>query len=118
MQQGGSRHEPAIHAIAALGDLLLDNRALQGMGTLWRTQALQGRDGLIGNCGDGQHARARGHTIEVNSARTTLSQATPEFGVIETELIAKCVEQRHLRVAINFDVLTIDFEGCGGHVSG
>src|SRR5258706_5409206 len=106
------RHDPAIDAIGALRDLLLEPCGLQGMRMLRRPQAGE-RGDLAFRCSrDRDHAGTNRGAVQVNGAGATLSEPAAEARVVQLQLVTKRIEQRHARV-VDLDCmrLAVDLEG-------
>jgi hypothetical protein len=69
-QERGSGHNHSGLAVAALGNLVFEPRALDGMLSVGG-KPLDGGDFAITDYGDSRHTRAGRFTIDVNGARAT-----------------------------------------------
>src|SRR5712692_351661 len=110
LEIGRGGHYPAIDAVAALRHLLLDIRRLQRMRLLRRTEAFEGGDGLAARGRDRQHARAHRLAVKVHGTSAALCEPAAEVGIIETEIVAKGVQQRHLRLGVHGNALAVNGE--------
>src|SRR5215510_11577362 len=109
-EQRGGGHHPARQTIAALRDLLGDERLLERMGPVRRAEAGDGRDLLALNGTDRCDARARGLPIDVHGAGAALGQAAAELRIGHPQVVAQGVEQWHGRVSVDLGGLAIDHE--------
>src|SRR5438876_7985472 len=114
VSRGG--HHPAVDAVAALRHLLLDIRRLQRVRLVRRAEALEGGDRPAARGGDRQHARAHRLAVQVHGASSALREAAAEVGVVETEIVAQGVQQRHLRLGVDGNAPAVDGELEAGHV--
>ena len=94
-KEGGSGHELAGLAVAALGDVEFTPSFLEGMGAVGR-KALDGDDGFATDAGDRSHAGLDGLTADMHGARAALADAATEFGANEVEVIAEYPQERGL----------------------
>src|SRR5947208_4730888 len=115
VSRGG--HHPAVDAVAALRHLLLDIGRLQRVRLFRGAEALEGGDRLAARSGDRQHARAHRLAVQVYGASAALREAAAEVGIIETEIVAQGVKQRHLRLGVDGNALAVDGGLEAGHVS-
>src|SRR5580658_2619860 len=81
LKQRRRGHDPAIDAIAALRDLLVDISLLQGVRMLRRPEA-----GERGNPGPARrryrgHARARGDAVQMHGAGAALGETAAEMRI-------------------------------------
>src|ERR1700733_13746721 len=112
-QESGGCHQPAIDAVAALRHLLLDIGCLQGMRLLRRAEAGDCHDLGFTDSRQRRHAGACRLAVEVHGTGAALRQSAAEMRIVETDIVAQCIEQRHVRIGIYRVDLTVDvqFEG-------
>ncbi|CAI8695958.1 hypothetical protein EMIT0111MI5_30370 [Burkholderia sp. IT-111MI5] len=106
-EQCGGRHDLAGLAIAALRNLLLDPRGLDGLRGL-ALQALDRRDVLAGDTGERQHARADGLAFEMHRARAALRHAAAELRAGQSCVFANRPEDGHRRIGVERNVLAVE----------
>src|SRR5258708_2852777 len=114
-EQGRRLHDHAVDAVAALCSLLLDERLLQRVRLLGRTQALE-RDHLLPLC-----CRRRVHTgadrlaVEVHGAGPALRETATETGAVQPQIVAQHVQKRRGGVVqLDRSPLPVDGEPDGG----
>src|SRR5256885_6604134 len=115
VSRGG--HHPAVDAVAALRHLLLDIRRLQRMRLVRRAEALKGGDRLAARSGHRQHARAHRLAVQVHGTGAALREAAAEVGIVETEIVAQGIQQRHLGLGVDGDAPAVDGESEARHGS-
>src|SRR5262249_8101343 len=104
----------AVDAVAALRHLLLHVSLLDRMRLLGRAQASEGDD-LAAHRRHRRHAGSHRLAVDVHGAGAALRQAAAEMRVVERELAAQRVEQRHVGIGIDGLDLAIHVEGHSGH---
>jgi hypothetical protein len=77
---------------------------------VWR-QALNRDDGTIEHSADGQHARARCPSIDMDRAGAALRDATAVFRAGEADVIAQNPQQRGCRFGIDLVRFAIHTQG-------
>jgi hypothetical protein len=87
-------HQDAVHAVAALCGLLLDERCLKRVRFLDRPEAIQRLDVLIGHGRDRNRAGAYRIAVHDHRAGAALRQAATEPGAVLVEIVAQHVQQR------------------------
>src|SRR5213078_3731923 len=107
-------HDLARLAVAALRHVFRDP------GALYRVRAVLGqafdrRDALVGDRGDGQHAGARGHAVQMHGAGAALRDAAAELGAREAERVAQHPEERRVGRDVDRFTLAVHGEGNRGH---
>ena len=116
-QQGGGGHDLAGLTVAALWHVVFQPGLLQRVIAVFR-QALDGGDGLLAYCRNGQRAGAHGGVFEMHGAGPALSDAAAVFGAHELQVVAQHPEQRGGGVHVHLPGLAIDVEGEGCHDGG
>src|SRR6478672_1640038 len=96
IEERGRGHDPAIDAIAALRHLLLDIGLLDRVRLFRRAEARQGDDLAVPDRRHRGHAGAYGLAVDVHRAGAALRQTAAEMRVVERELVAQRIEQRHV----------------------
>ncbi len=114
-KEGRRGHDPAIEAIAALRNVFLNKSRLNRVWIFFRSQPGQGcylaPFGLRDRCDAG----AGSLTVDMDGARSALSQAASKMRVGIFEIVAQRVEQRHLGIDIDLLLLPINIQGNPGH---
>src|SRR6516165_548169 len=64
------------------------------------SEASQRCDLGISYCGDRSNAGTRGLSVELDGARTALCESAAKMRVVETEIIAQRIEQRHVGIGV------------------
>src|SRR5262249_3632000 len=105
------RHDPAVDAVAALRYLLFDIGGLQRMGLLRRAEAGERHHPAIADRRNRRHAGADRLTIELDRARAALRKAAAEMGIVQADVVATPIQERHVRMGIDRVVLAVDIEG-------
>src|SRR3954464_7675692 len=108
LQDRGGGHDPAVDAVAALRHLLFDVGGLQRVGLLGRTQALDRGHALAARRRHRQHARAHRLTVEMHGAGAALREPAAEMRIVEAEIVAQRVQQRHLGLGVYRNALAVD----------
>ena len=104
------RHDLPGLAVAALGDVELAPRLLQGMGPVGR-KALDRRDGGAGGRRHRHHARPDGRARQVHGARGALADAASELRADEAEAVAKDPEKGRVGGDVHLARLPVYSEG-------
>src|SRR5207244_2024027 len=110
-------HDHTIDAVAALSCRFVDERLLNRMRLLSRTETLQGYDLGVSHGRDWHDAAAQCLAVVMHRAGAALCQAATEMHAVQAKLVAQCVQQRHAGIInLQGDGLAIDgqFDG-GGH---
>src|SRR5262245_45210603 len=110
-QKGGGRHDPAVDAVSALRHLLLDIGCLKGMRLVGSAEPSEGGDSAAAHRRDRCNARADRLSVEMDGAGAALRQAAAEVGVVQANVVAERVQQRHVRIDIDIVVLAVDVQG-------
>src|SRR5262245_7048319 len=105
--QGGSRHDLAALAIAALRDPDLHPGLLDRMRAVGR-QPLNGGDALANRGRRRQLARFHRLAVDMNGAGATARNAAPVFGAGEPDIVAQDPEERGLRLDVHRLGLVVD----------
>jgi len=71
----------------------------------------EGHDSAVADRGDRRNARADRLSVEMNSAGTALRQAAAEVWVVQTDIVAERVKQRHVRIDIDVVDPAVDAQG-------
>jgi hypothetical protein len=102
-QQSANGHDHAGLAIAALRNLVIDPRLLNGR---WSAcaQALDGRDVRIGHRSNGNNATAGGFAVHVYGASPASGDAAPELRACQIQFVTNNPEERRVR----FNVEVVD----------
>src|SRR6185369_1469222 len=116
LQDRSGGHDPAVDTVAALRHLFLDVGGLQRVGLLGCAEALDGSDALPARRGHRQHARAHRLAVQVHGAGAALRQTAAEMRVVEAEIVAQRVKQRHLGLGVHRNALAVDGHPECGHV--
>jgi hypothetical protein len=109
-QQGGGGHQPAVDAIAALRHLFLDVSCLQGMRFFRSAQTGERNDLGLAHGGQRCNTRARRLTVEMHRTSATLGQPAAEMWIVEPDVIAQGVEQRHVGIRVYRVVISVYIE--------
>src|SRR5262245_59659357 len=115
LEHGGSGHDPAVDAVAALRHLLLDVRLLERVRLLGRAEAVDGGDALSRRGRYRHDARANRLALQMDRARAALREAATEMRVVQREIVAQGVQERHVRIDVDRDRLAVDDELDRGH---
>src|SRR5262245_61590729 len=115
IEERGRRHDAAVDAVAALRHLLLHVGLLDRMRLLGRAEAGKGDDLAATHRRHRRHAGAHRLAVDVHGASAALRQAAAEMRVVERELVAQGVEQRHVGIGIDRLDLAVHVEGHSGH---
>src|SRR5262249_21783648 len=115
IEERGRRHDPAVDAVAALRHLLLHVGLLDRMRLLGRAEAGKGDDLAATHRRHRRHTGAHRLAVDVHGASAALRQAAAEMRVVERELVAQGVEQRHVGIGIDRLDLAVHVEGHSGH---
>ncbi|MNP51905.1 hypothetical protein D3C76_1462600 [compost metagenome] len=83
VEQGLGRHDHAVHAVATLRRLLLNESLLHRVRVLTGADAFEGGDFPAFGTGQREHTRPRRNTIDDHRAGTALAQATTVFRAVE-----------------------------------
>src|SRR5580704_16234 len=105
------RHDPAVDAVAALRNLLLDIGGLQGMRLVRRAEAGERDDLAVADRRDRRDAGADRLAVEMHSAGAALGEPATEMRIVQAEIVAQRIEQRHVLVRLYGAHLSIDVEG-------
>ena len=87
-------HDHAVDAVPALHGLLIDERLLQRMQTIRRTQPLQRNNMPSTDAGQRCHAGADGAAINVHGTCAALSEPTTEARSAQPQIVSQHIEQR------------------------
>src|SRR5262245_11710912 len=98
VDQLGRGQDPAADAIGALRDLLLEPGGLNRMRLLGRAEAGERGDLPAFEGGDRRDAGTHRMAVDLHRAGAALSEPATEARIVELELIAQGVEQRHVGV--------------------
>ncbi len=109
-QQCFGRHQLAGLAVAALRDIVLDPRGLQGVRRGGRAEGFHGGHGLASNGGHGRLARADRLAINLHGAGPALRSAATKLRTFETDLVANDPQERRIRLRRRGDSLAIQIE--------
>ena len=80
-------HDHPVDAITTLHGLFVDERLLQRMWFIWRTETLERDDVTAGYTGDWKDARAYGSTVEMHGAGSALAEPAPEPGPVQAQVV-------------------------------
>src|SRR5882757_6962799 len=81
-------HDHPVDTITALHGLFVDERLLQRMGFIWRTETLERDDVTAGDAGDWKDARAYCIAVEMHGAGSALAEPAPEPGPVQAKVIS------------------------------
>src|ERR1700690_1368822 len=109
-QEGGGGHDPTVDAVAALRHLLFDIRRLQRMRLLGRAEAGQRDDLSLAHRRERRDAGADRLTVELHGAGAALRQPAAEMRIVEADIVAQRVKQRHVGIGIDRMGLAVDVE--------
>ena len=98
VDQLGRGQDPAADAIGALRDLLLEPGGLDRVRLLGRPEAGERGDLAAYERGHRRDAGAHRVTVDLHRAGAALTEAAAEARIVELELIAQGVEQRHVGI--------------------
>src|SRR6266850_3360817 len=115
LQRGGRRHHPAVDAIAALRHAFGDVSGLQRMRLLGRAETRDGRHLLVCGCRHRQHTGAHRLAVEMHGAGAALREPAAEVRVVQAEIVAQRIEQRHLGLRVHRNALAVHGEPIRGH---
>ena len=101
IEQGFGGHDHAVDAVAALHGLLVDEGLLDLVHLLGVAQAFERGHGFVLRCADGSDAGADRVAVHDHGAGAALGQAAAEFGTVELQIVAQCIEQRHVRLGVD-----------------
>src|SRR5580692_7762081 len=104
-------HDPAIDAVAALRNLFLDVGGLQRVRLVRRAKAGERRDLAVADCRNRRDAGADRLPVEMHGAGAALGEPATEMRIVQAEIVAQCIEQRHVVVRLYGAHLAIDVEG-------
>ncbi len=107
----GSRHQPAVDAVAALRHLLLDIGGLQWMWLFRCPKACERRDLGVA---DGRYrgdARTGRLAVKMHRAGAALRKPATEMWIVETKIVTQCIEQRHVRIGVDSVRRAVDRKG-------
>src|SRR5262249_25950205 len=88
---------------------------LDRMRLLGRAEAGKGDDLAAAYRRDRRHAGAHRLAVDVHGAGAALRQAAAEMRIVERELVAQRVEQRHVGIGVDRVDLAVHVEGYSGH---
>ena len=94
-------HEDAVHAVAALRGLLLDERRLQRMWSVDRAEAVERQHVLVPDGRDRHRAGPHGVAVDNHGTGTALGEAATEARAVLVQVVAEDVEQRRGGVGIH-----------------
>jgi hypothetical protein len=101
-------HDHAVDAVPALHGLLIDERLLQRMETVWRTQPFQRDDMPRTDAGQRCHAGTDGAAINVHGTCAALPEAATEARSAQADIVSQHIEQRGIGIIdINRDRVAI-----------
>src|SRR2546429_6660837 len=107
-------HDLTRLAVTALRHVFRDPGALHRVSAVLG-QAFDRGDALVGDRGDGQHAGARGHAVQMHGAGAALRDAAAELGAREAERVAQHPEERRVGCDVDGFALAVDGEADRGH---
>src|SRR5262245_8457300 len=108
-------HDPAVDAVAALRHLLLDIGLLQRMRLLGRAEAGERDDLGSADCRNRRDAGADRLPVEMHGAGAALRKAAAEMRIVEAEVVAQRIEQRHIGIGVDRVDLAVDVEVYASH---
>src|SRR4029077_4420153 len=108
-EQRGRRHDLSRLAIAALGNVELEPRALYRVAVVGR-ETLDGGDALATRGAPVRHAGAHRRALEVHGAGTPKCHATAVFCAGEPHDVAQHPQQRHVLIDIEPGVPAVEVE--------
>ena len=114
-EESGGFHDHAVDAISALQRLLVDKGLLQRMRSLGCTEPFQGNDRAVAYRRERSNARPHRVPIDVDRAGAALSEPATKTRAVEAQIVAQCIEQRHVRIVDHdADSLPVNVEiyGC------
>src|SRR6185437_15638902 len=116
VEQCLGRHDHAVHAIAALHRLLIDESLLERVRFIDASQALE-RGDLVACRGRQRHdTGSYGRAVHDNGAVHACGQAAAEFRPMQFEVVAQRVQQHAVGRRIDHMILAVDIDGDGiGH---
>src|ERR671924_12 len=112
-QRRGGHDLPRL-AVAALRHVLRDPGPLDRVRAVLG-QAFDGRDALVGDRGDGQHAGAGRDAVQVHGTGAALCNAAAELRAREPECIAQHPEERRVGRDVDRFALAVDGKADRGH---
>ena len=110
-QERGRGHDPAVDAVAALRHLFLDVSGLQRMRLVRRAEAGERDDLAVADRRDRRDAGADRLAVEMHGAGAALGEPAAEMRIVQAEIVAQRVEQRHVLVRLHGVHLAVDVEG-------
>jgi hypothetical protein len=110
LQEHSGAHDLTGLAIAALGNVDFNPRALKRMGKI-RGKTFDGRNLFAFNPGKWCDARANGFAVEVDGAGSAEGHAASEFGAGKAKGISNDPEERGCRILVNGNGYSIQGEG-------
>src|SRR3954447_8736882 len=118
VEQRRRRHDPAVDAIAALRHLLLDIGLLDRMRLLRRAEAGQRHHLAVAHRRHRRDAGAHRLPVDMHGAGAALREAAARVRIVEPEIAAQRVEQRHVGIGVDRLNLAVHVEiywshGCG-----
>src|SRR6185295_12309292 len=115
VEQRRRRHDPAIDAVAALRHLLLDIGLLDRMRLLRRAEPGQRHHLAVAHRRHRRDAGAHRLSVHVHGAGAALREAAAEMRIVEPEIVAQRVEQRHVGIGVDRLNLAVHVEIDSSH---
>src|SRR5262245_44207924 len=98
LKQIGGHHDHAVDAVAALRGLLVDEGLLQRMQLVEGAEPLDCYNLLFPNILNRRHTGARWLSVKQHGAGATLPKATSKLRTVKSEIVAKHIKQRRVRL--------------------
>jgi len=108
VQQSLCGHDHAIQAVAALTGLLVDERRLQRVRLLKRTQSLKSGDLVFPDVPQSDRACSCEFSAYDRGARATLPETASELWAAQSEIVPERVQERGIRSGVHQMWLTVD----------
>src|SRR5262249_54316142 len=115
IEEGGGGHDPAIDAVAALRHLFLDIGLLDRMRLLGGAKAGERHHFAIADGGNRRHAGTDRLAIEMHRAGAALRKPAAEMWIVEPDVVAQRIEQRHVGIGIDRMDLAVHVEVYPSH---
>src|SRR5262245_20685448 len=115
VEEGGGRHDPAVDAVATLRHLLLDIGLLDRVRLLGRAEAGERHYLAVADGGDRRHAGADRLAVEMHRTGAALRKPAAEMWIVEPDVVAQRVEQRHVGIGIDRMDLAVHVEVYSSH---
>src|SRR3989442_11159094 len=87
------------------------------MRLLGRAETRDGRHLLVRGCRDWEHARAHRLALEMHGAGAALREPAAEVRIVQAEIVAQRIEQRHLGLRVHRNALAVHGEPVRRHAS-